>query len=123
MLATSVRNSVVDNRAILSAITDRDAQLQLIQALTEKMLQMAERQAWENVSKLEAERTHLITSFFDTKPTVDEAERVANVIVEVLGADKKIIVLSASEQQKMLSNAQKINVGKQAAKAYAMLKK
>lgn len=123
MLATSNINPVTDTNLFLSEVTGRDSQLDLILALTQKMLQMAEQLQWENVSKLEAERSNLIYAFFETKPTVDEAERVASIILEVLAADKEIIALSSSEQQKLLKSSQKMNLGKQASKAYSMSNK
>jgi len=122
MFAMDGAVSVNDTPSILSSVTDRTAQLELIQALTRKMLQMAEEQSWENVSKLESERSHLIYSFFETKPSVAEAELVASVIFEVLAIDKRIVALSASEQHKMLESSQKINRGKQASKAYGISK-
>lgn len=112
-----------DDSVFLAALSDRNAQLDLIQAITQKMLQMAKQQAWENINKLEAERSHLIYSFFETKPSVAEAEHVANIILEVLSADKAIIALSLSEQHEIMGSAQKINRGKQASKAYAMSEK
>jgi len=123
MFATSSTHSVVDPDAVLSTVTDRCAQLELILALTQKMLQVAEQPQWELVGKLEAERSHLISSFFETKPTVDEAEHVASVILEVLAADKKIIALSAIEQRNILVSSQKMHLGKQAAQAYSMSNK
>ena len=111
-----------ESNTILSIVTDRDAQLDLIYALTQKMLQMAEQQQWGNVSKLEVERSHLIYTFFEIRPSMEETERVASTILEVLAADKAIIAMSASEQQKIVENSQKINRGKQASKAYAMSK-
>ncbi len=112
-----------NDSALLAALNDRNAQLDLIQAITQKMLQMAQQQAWENINKLEAERSQLIYSFFETKPLVAEAEHVASIILEVLAADKMIIALSLSEQHEIMGSAQKINRGKQASKAYAMSEK
>ncbi len=109
-----------DDSVLLTALSDRNAQLDLIQAITKKMLQMAQQQAWENINKLEAERSQLIYSFFETKPSVAEAEHVASIMLEVLTADKAIIALSLSEQHEIMGSAQKINRGKQASKAYAM---
>ena len=123
MLATSSTNSVVDPDAVLPAVTDRRAQLELILAITQKMLQMAEQPQWELVGKLEAERSHLISSFFETKPTVDEAEHVASVILEVLKNKKKITALSAIEQRHILANSQKMHLGKRAAQAYSISNK
>lgn len=111
-----------ESNTILSIVTDRDAQLDLIYALTQRMLQMAEQQQWENVSKLEVERSHLIHTFFETRPSLEETERVANTILEVLTADKAIIAMGTSEQQKIVESSQKINRGKQASKAYAVSK-
>ncbi len=123
MFATSSTIPVVDTKTILSTVTDRSAQLELIQALTHKMLEMAGQQQWENVSKLEVERSHLIYSFFETKPSMEEAEHVANTILEVLAVDKEIMALSSSAQQEILNSSQKINRGKQASQAYTMSKK
>jgi len=105
---------------ILSIVADRNAQLELIYILTKKMLQMAAQREWENVSKLEVERSHLIYSFFETKPSTEEAERIANAILDVLTVDKKIMALSVSERQKVVEKSQEINRGKLASKAYAM---
>lgn len=109
----------VATKAAISAVVDRNAQLALIKAMTQKMLQLAKIQQWENVSKLEAERSDLIYTFFEVAPAVAEAESVAHTILEVLAADKEIIALSSSEQQNILQNSQKINRGKQASQAYA----
>ncbi len=113
---------VAESNTILSIATDRDAQLDLIYALTQKMLQMAEQQQWDNVSKLEVERSRLIYTFFEIRPLVEETERVASTILAVLAADKAIIAMGTSEQQKIVESSQKINRGKQASKAYAMSK-
>jgi len=113
---------MTDYTPVHAIVQDRAMQLELIQALTKKMLQMAEQQQWENVSKLEAERSHLIGDFFKTKPSLSEAEHVASIILEVLAADKVIIALSTSEQHRILGSSQKINRGKQASKAYSVSK-
>ncbi len=108
----------VDTKVIITAIKDRIAQLDIIKALTKKMLYLVKQQRWDDVSKLEAERGDLIYSFFEVTPSVEEVEYVASTILEVLATDKKIIMLSLSEQQNILRNSQKISRGKQASQAY-----
>jgi len=98
----------------------RYAQLALIDALTGKMLLNAKQQQWEVVSKLEAERSTLIYAFFETAPSLAEAEYVAGFIRGVLAADREIIALGSNEQKDILQNSQKINRGKEASLAYAV---
>jgi len=108
----------MDVKAELVNMNERYAQLGLIEALTEKMLLNAKQQQWDVVSKLEAERSQLIYTFFETPPTLAEAEHVASFIRHVLEADRKIIALSANEQKGILQSSQEISRGKQASLAY-----
>jgi len=108
----------MDAKAELLNMNDRYAQLGLIEALTEKMLLNARQRQWDVVGKIEAERSKLIYSFFETAPTVEEAEYVAGFIRNVLVADKEIITLGSNEQKGMLQSSQEISRGKQASLAY-----
>jgi len=99
-------------------MNDRYAQLDFIEALTEKMLLNARQQQWDIVSKVEVERSKLIYAFFEIPPTLEEAEHVAGFIRNVLMADKEIIALGSSEQKGMLQSSQEISRGKQASLAY-----
>ena len=99
-------------------MNDRYAQLVLIEALSEKMLFNARQQQWEEVSKLEAERSALIFSFFEIPPSLDEAERVASFISHVLASDREIITLGSNEKKDLLQSSQKLSRGKEASLAY-----
>ncbi|MBL1261580.1 MAG: flagellar protein FliT [Thiotrichaceae bacterium] len=102
-----------------ATMNDRHAQLEVIEALTEKMLLNARRQQWALVSQLEAERDPLIYSFFEMPPSLVEAEHVADFIRGVLVADREIIILGSKEKEDVLQRSQKINRGKEATLAYA----
>jgi len=105
-------------KAELLNMNDRYAQLDLIEALTEKMLLNARQQRWEIVSKVETERSKLVYAFFETPPALEEAEHVAGFIRNVLVADKEIIALGSNEKKGMLQSSQDISRGKQASLAY-----
>lgn len=105
-------------KAELLNMNDRYARLGLIEALTEKMLLNARQHQWDVVSKVETERSKLIYAFFETPPTLEEAEHVAVFIRNVLVADKEIIALGSNEQRGILKSSQDITRGKQASLAY-----
>jgi len=110
---------VIESKSVFGDQVERNTQLDVILAMTNKMLQLAKEQQWDSVSKLENERSHLIFSYFETTPSVEEAEHVARFIQKVLAADKELISLGSSEQQKILKHSQKVSRGKQASQAYA----
>lgn len=119
LVATSHDNSVSTEQSLIGDATDRNTQLDLILALTDKMLELAQVEQWESVSKLEEERSRLIYTFFEVSPSVDEAEAVAEVIMKVLAVDKRLIAMSQVEQQQIIKASQTIKRGQQASKAYA----
>lgn len=119
MVAITHDVSVNTDQPHLCDVTDRNTQLELIPALTDKMLELAQQQQWEAVGKLEEERSRVIYAFFEVSPSVDEAEGVAAVIMKVLAADKKIIALGNAEQQKVLKESRMIKRGQRASTAYA----
>ncbi len=99
-------------------MNDRYVQLAMIKALTEKMLLNARQQQWQVVRQIETERDTLIHAFFETPPSLAEAEHVAGFIRGVLTADREIITLGTKEKKEILQNSQKINRGKEASLAY-----
>lgn len=110
---------MMPGKEAVTDVVERSVQLDVILAMTHKMLQLATEQQWDSVTRLECERSHLIASFFEYPATVDEAEDVALFIQKVLAIDKQLISLGSSEQQKILRDSQQVNRGKQASQAYA----
>lgn len=89
-----------------------------IMSLSEKMLENARQQRWENVSAIEDERRQLLTDFF-SQPVNAQKGMLANSIRTILEKDREIVKLGSEKREELRGALQKFNRGKDAVQAYS----
>lgn len=96
----------------------REQQLAEIRSLTQHMLSLSEKDDWQELTELEASRRGVIRTFFDEKPTADEAPTIASTIQEVLEADRQIIERGAAARDSAATEMRNMGQNVKAVKAY-----
>ena len=97
---------------------EREDQLSEIRSLTSRMLELSDAESWAEIADLEASRSHIIHSFFDEAPTVDEAPTIASTIKEVLDVDRRIIERGEAARSAVVSEMRGVSKGFRAVQAY-----
>lgn len=99
----------------------RSEQLPQALHLSLEMLRNARSDNWDTVISLESLRNELISDYFSTPVSADEASIVADYIRKILDVDKQLIELGDSESQLLKGNLQKVARGKRALKVYGSM--
>lgn len=99
-------------------MNDNSAGLQQLISITRKMLEQAQSASWDEVSKLEAERSELLRVFF-MAPIQDEfVVTVSEGIRLMIAFDEDIMELGRAEKHALEQILRQIDQGKKAIKAY-----
>ncbi len=89
-----------------------------IMSLSEKMLENARQQRWDDVSAIEDERRQLLTDFF-SKPVNGQKGMLANSIRAILEKDREIVKLGSEKRDELRGALQKFSRGKDVVQAYS----
>lgn len=85
--------------------------------LSDKMLQKARQQDWEDVTSIENQRKQLISGFF-SKPVHIRNGKIADCIRAILEKDREIVKLGAARRKELRGALHRVNRGKEAVTAY-----
>ena len=91
---------------------------QKIIVISEKMLEHARQEKWDDVTIFERERKELLAEFF-SKPTNVRNANLSSGIRAILEKDREIVRLGAVKREKLRSALQKFNQRKDAVEAYS----
>jgi hypothetical protein len=112
-------NPVMKRPNLVSSEISRSEQLPQALHLSLEMLRNAISHNWDMVISLESNRNELISDFFSTSVSADEASIVADYIRKILDVDKQLIELGDNECKLLKGNLQKVTHGKRALKVYS----
>jgi len=98
--------------------TERDRQWSSILSLTQKMLSAAYESEWDSLISYEAQRSKLLSIFFENKPLPAESEVLRKGITKTMAADKEIYRLSAAAHVQIGGKLNKLANHKSATSAY-----
>ncbi|EGG99102.1 hypothetical protein imdm_1506 [gamma proteobacterium IMCC2047] len=85
---------------------------------SEALLQAAESEAWDQLSKLANERDLLIRAYFSKPVTVDNAIQIRDKIQRLLAIDDQVLGLARKEQQNLMPAMKAFSQNKKAINAY-----
>ena len=91
---------------------------QKIISISEKMLEHAREERWDDVTMFEQERKQLLAEFF-SKPTNVRSANLSSGIRIILEKDREIVRLGAVKREKLRNALQKFNQRKDAVEAYS----
>lgn len=100
----------------MDAITHK--KLQQLMAHNEKTLKYAEAGDWEKVTENEKIRQQLIKSFYSSSSDEHDTVALANATQELLLVNEKLKQLAINARDKVSTERNDINKGKQAINAY-----
>ena len=96
----------------------KSGDFQTILSISEKMLECARQEKWEDVTRSEIERKTLLAEFF-TKPINIRNPELSHGIRAILQIDREIVRLGAIKREKLRSALQKYNQRKEVVEAYS----
>lgn len=85
--------------------------------LSEKMLEKARQEHWDEVSEIEIQRKKLIKTFFEN-PVQVKSGKLVDGIRAILEKDREIVKLGAARRQEVRGALRKLNQGKTAIDVY-----
>ncbi len=91
---------------------------QKIISISERMLEHARQEKWEEVTKLEWERKTLLAEFF-SRPLNVRNVNLSSGIRAILEKDREIVRLGAVKREKLRCALQKFNQRKEVVEAYS----
>lgn len=91
---------------------------QKIISISERMLENARQEMWEDVTRSEIERKKLLAEFF-TNPINVRNPELSHNIRAILQIDREIVRLGAVKREKLRSALQKFNQRKEVIEAYS----
>lgn len=98
---------------------EQSSDIQKILSLSEKMLEKARQEDWEDVTSMETQRRDLIASVFSSPVRVGNG-KLADGIRLILEKDREIVKLGAAHRDAVRGALRRINRGKNAVEAYAV---
>jgi len=85
---------------------------------SQRMLNLAEQEKWDELSKLEAERSLILDSLFDHPSMPSLLAKVADTLRRIIAIDQKTMALGKIARQSLTSEMKLLNQGKRAVDAY-----
>jgi len=105
---------------LVFGMSDKLSDLQQLISLSRKMLEQAHSSAWDELAKLEAKRSKLLSVFILAPVPAELASTVSEGIRSILAIDHEIIELGQAERLELEQVLRQIDQGKKAVKAYSL---
>lgn len=86
--------------------------------LTSNMLANAKDGRWEQVNELSSQRLHVLHAFFSTSVASEDAQYVAERIVQLQALDRQLLVLCDAQREEIGKQLFELRGGKKGAVAY-----
>lgn len=102
---------------------DKDSLVQKIMTITEAMLKEARLNNWTDIAKMETDRKVYLNDYFQEAVDNAHAEQAANLVQDVLEADKKLIDLVNEVKNKFSQEHSTLKEGHKATQAYQVNQK
>lgn len=100
-------------------MSEKAIELQQLVTMTHTMLDKAKAGLWEEVMTWEAQRSELISAFFQQPLEPPEASALADGLRELARMDNEIIAMGEVKRAELGEALQKMDQGKKAIKAYS----
>jgi len=102
---------------------DKDSLVQEIMKITQAMLNEARMDNWAEIAKMETDRKVYLDDYFQETVDNTHAEQAANLVQDVLEADKKLIDLVNEMKNKFSQEHSTLKEGHKATQAYQVNQK
>ncbi len=101
----------------------RQQQWQGILQLSEQLRSEFEKQNWQQMNDLNAERQQKLEAFFVTPVNAEEAETIAGQIQQIIQDDEQLMQQAREQQLKLVDETKTMSSNRQAINAYKTVQK
>ncbi len=95
-----------------------DSRLEEALVLTQRMLELAKQDEWEEVKVLEEKQGSLLRDCFESGNPITDRAAVARTAQQILDLNQKIIAVSAESKDRIKAGLSQLQKGRTAIRAY-----